>query len=85
MEMLAFLSSKMDITRLLAVENNHCIESYACLVWSPVWGRIFYSGDTSPCQNVINYAQDVTLLIHEATLEDALAEDAHWKRHTTTG
>lgn len=47
--------------------------------------RIFYSGDTKPNQNYINYGQGVDLLIHEATLEDGLEVDAAMKNHTTTG
>lgn len=33
----------------------------------------------------MNYSQQVSLLIHEATFEDALGEDAKWKKHTTIG
>lgn len=47
--------------------------------------KIFYSGDSKPNQNYLNYANGVTLLIHEATLEDGLEEDAESKNHTTTG
>jgi ribonuclease BN (tRNA processing enzyme) len=34
---------------------------------------------------VYNYAQEVTLLIHEATFDDSLEQDADWKKHTTMG
>jgi ribonuclease Z len=44
-----------------------------------------YSGDTLPCQNLINYASNCKVLIHEATLEDGLEQDALHKKHTTTG
>ncbi len=77
------LSQVMNVDKLLAVEVDHCIESYGCLIQSPDFGRILYSGDTRPCQNLINYAQKVTLLIHEATFEDSLEEDAKMKMHTT--
>ena len=70
---------------MVAVETDHCIESFGCLLDSPDFGRIFYSGDTRPCQNVLNYCQQIKLLIHEATLDDTLAEDAYLKRHTTFG
>lgn len=84
-EMLEFLSKQLNVKHLLAVEADHCIESYACLIDSPDFGRILYSGDTRPCQTILNYAQRVKLLIHEATFEDSLQEDAHWKKHTTIG
>ncbi len=45
---------------------------------------LVYSGDTRPCQNLINYAQECTLLIHEATLAAGQEEDALKKKHTTS-
>lgn len=44
-----------------------------------------YSGDTRPCDKLVEAGQDATLLIHEATLEDASLDKAIAKRHTTTG
>lgn len=66
----------MNVRHLKAIEVNHCVESFACLIDSPDFGRIFYSGDTKVCQTVLNYAQQVTLLIHEATFDDTLEMDA---------
>jgi ribonuclease Z len=89
-ELQGVLQSKLNVKHLVAVEVDHCIESYGCLIVSDKepgrpegFGRIFYSGDTNVCQNVLNYAQKVTLLIHEATFEDALEVDAMHKKHTT--
>ena len=82
----------MNVKNILAIETDHCSESYGCLLISNKerghddgFGRIFYSGDTNPCQTIKNYCQNISLLIHEATFEDALAEDAKWKKHTTIG
>ena len=36
-----------------------------------------------PCQNLINYASQCKVLIHEATHEDMLENDAFAKKHTT--
>lgn len=92
LEFEAMLRDSMSVSKVIAVETDHCTESYGCLIISDKergdgdgFGRIFYSGDTNPCQNVMNYCQKVTLLIHEATFEDSLAEDAKWKKHTTVG
>ena len=91
-DFIKMLNETMNVSKILAIETDHCTESYGCLVISANergvedgFGRIFYSGDTNPCQNVINYCHKVTLLIHEATFEDSLAEDARWKKHTTIG
>lgn len=42
-----------------------------------------FSGDTMPCEDLVKLGQDCDLLIHEATMEDDLIEDAKLKRHST--
>lgn len=44
-----------------------------------------YSGDTMPCESLIEAGRDSTLLIHEATLEDTEVEMALMKAHSTFG
>jgi ribonuclease BN (tRNA processing enzyme) len=34
--------------------------------------------------NLINYAQNCKLLIHEATLEDKMIKEAEMKKHSTS-
>lgn len=46
--------------------------------------KIAILGDTIPCQASIDLAQDVDLLIHEATQEQALEEKALERGHSTT-
>ncbi len=43
-----------------------------------------YSGDTRPCDALVEAGTDATLLIHEATFEDGMAEEARDKYHSTT-
>ncbi|KAG4074978.1 hypothetical protein HA402_014557 [Bradysia odoriphaga] len=45
--------------------------------------KITYSGDTIPCQELVRLGQNSTLLIHEATMEDELLEQAKHKMHST--
>ncbi|KDD72113.1 hypothetical protein H632_c3845p0, partial [Helicosporidium sp. ATCC 50920] len=47
--------------------------------------KLVFSGDTRPCEAVVRAARDATLLVHEATFEDALRDEALAKRHSTTG
>eukprot|EP00775_Hariotina_reticulata_P010147 gene10147-10305_t len=47
--------------------------------------KVVFSGDTRPCQSVIDAAQQATLLVHEATFEDGMESDALFKKHSTTG
>lgn len=56
------LQRVMNVRHVLAIETDHCVESYGCLLISnnergveDGFGRIFYSGDTNVCQTVMNY------------------------------
>lgn len=42
------------------------------------------SGDTMPCETLVKLGQNCDLLIHEATMEDDLMEEAKLKFHSTT-
>ena len=45
--------------------------------------KIVYSGDTRPCMNLVRLAENADLLIHDATLDDELAEKAYEDGHST--
>uniref|UniRef100_A0A5B6YIW4 ribonuclease Z n=2 Tax=Davidia involucrata TaxID=16924 RepID=A0A5B6YIW4_DAVIN len=49
----------------------------------PGW-KIVYSGDTRPCPELTKASQGATVLIHEATFEDGMVEEAIAKNHSTT-
>ncbi|XP_076894186.1 tRNAse Z TRZ4, mitochondrial-like isoform X2 [Bidens hawaiensis] len=49
----------------------------------PGW-KIVYSGDTRPCPELVEASRGATVLIHEATFEDALVEEAIARNHSTT-
>jgi ribonuclease Z len=44
-----------------------------------------YSGDTMPCDDLVEAGQGATLLIHEATLDDDNVVMAVMKAHSTFG
>ncbi|KAF8605692.1 hypothetical protein BDV93DRAFT_45569 [Ceratobasidium sp. AG-I] len=44
-----------------------------------------YSGDTMPCDALVDAGKDVTLLIHEASMADEEIEKAQEKGHSTIG
>lgn len=63
---------------------RHCKHAFGCaLVHTSGW-KLVYSGDTMPCEALVQMGKDATLLIHEATLEDGLEEEAVEKTHSTT-
>lgn len=45
--------------------------------------KITYSGDTLPCEALIDIGQNSDILIHEATMEDDLWKEARIKMHST--
>ncbi|CAL1689320.1 unnamed protein product [Lasius platythorax] len=63
---------------------KHCPHSYGISVTLHNGKKIVYSGDTMPCKNLVKLGQDCDLLIHEATMEDDLSEEAKMKFHSTT-
>lgn len=66
----------------------HCAHAYAAVVEGGPRGadgwKVVYSGDTRPCPQLATAARGATLLVHEATFEDALDAEAVAKRHSTT-
>ncbi|WKY04767.1 hypothetical protein Q1695_005631 [Nippostrongylus brasiliensis] len=47
--------------------------------------RLVFSGDTKPCDLLVEEGQNADLLIHEATFEDGHEADALKKKHSTMG
>ncbi|KAH8394866.1 hypothetical protein KR222_008264 [Zaprionus bogoriensis] len=45
--------------------------------------KLTYSGDTMPCPDLVELGRHSTVLIHEATMEDDLEEEARMKTHST--
>ena len=45
--------------------------------------KITYSGDTIPCNELVDIGMDSDVLIHEATMDDNLAAEAKIKMHST--
>ncbi|CAA0837269.1 tRNAse Z4 [Striga hermonthica] len=49
----------------------------------PGW-KIVYSGDTRPCPELVEASRGATVLIHEATFEDGMIDEAIARNHSTT-
>ena len=63
----------------------HCKSAYGVVMRQASDWSIVYSGDTRPCQALVEAGRGTNLLIHEATFEDNLVEDAKAKMHCTFG
>lgn len=87
------LMNILDLKRLESIRVVHCAHAFGFILESkdfnetdphtPGW-KIVFSGDTRPCLELINAAKNATLLIHEATFDDSMLEEAEEKKHSTT-
>ncbi|XP_005067677.1 zinc phosphodiesterase ELAC protein 2 isoform X2 [Mesocricetus auratus] len=82
--LISLLLETCDLEEFQTCLVRHCKHAFGCaLVHSSGW-KVVYSGDTMPCEALIQMGKDANLLIHEATLEDGLEEEAVEKTHSTT-
>ncbi|KAI8883211.1 hypothetical protein K501DRAFT_219648 [Backusella circina FSU 941] len=82
---LEVLKDTLGLAELQTVDVIHCRWAYGLTIKHASGWKLVYSGDTRPCEKLVEAGKDATLLIHEATLEDAKMAEAIAKRHTTTG
>ncbi|KAG5279848.1 hypothetical protein AALO_G00082220 [Alosa alosa] len=75
---------KNDLTRFQTCVVRHCKNAFACGLTHQSGWQVVFSGDTMPCDALARMGANATLLIHEATLEDGMEEEAVEKRHSTT-
>ncbi|CAN9493080.1 unnamed protein product [Ophioblennius macclurei] len=75
---------KNDFQKFQTCVVRHCKNAFGCSFTHQSGWKVAFSGDTMPCDALVRIGKDATLLIHEATLEDGLEEEAMEKRHSTT-
>ncbi|GBP34958.1 Zinc phosphodiesterase ELAC protein 2 [Eumeta japonica] len=63
---------------------SHCPNAFGVALIIDENNKITYSGDTIPCKELVKIGENSTLLIHEATMEDELEDEARIKMHSTT-
>eukprot|EP00112_Aurelia_sp_Birch-Aquarium-sp1_P011935 Seg2506.4 transcript_id=Seg2506.4/GoldUCD/mRNA.D3Y31 product="Zinc phosphodiesterase ELAC protein 2" protein_id=Seg2506.4/GoldUCD/D3Y31 len=81
----SLLQDISEIFKVIITPVDHHTEAYGIALCHNDGWKITYSGDTEPCQSLVDAGKDSTLLIHEATFEDGLEEDAKEKHHSTCG
>ena len=74
------------------VPVRHCPDSYGLSFHTPptpspicerLSYKLVYSGDTLPCQSLVDGGSGATLLLHESTFEAGMEAEARDKRHST--
>ncbi|EHL01759.1 putative ribonuclease Z 1 [Glarea lozoyensis 74030] len=73
------------ISSIQACSVSHCHGAAAVAITFPNGFKVAYSGDCRPSDDFARIGQGATLLIHEATFDDELRNDAIAKKHSTTG
>ncbi|KAF0380098.1 beta-lactamase-like protein [Gigaspora margarita] len=78
------LKESINLKNFEAIEVIHCPFAYGISIEHLDGWKIVYSGDTRPCDDLVNVGKNATLLLHEATFENDLLEEALNKKHSTT-
>ncbi|KAM3577138.1 hypothetical protein VYU27_001055 [Nannochloropsis oceanica] len=78
-----FLKRELGLLNLTNVVVHHCPFAFGVVLDGVAGWRLVYSGDTRPCQRLVQAGKGATILIHEATFESGKAVDAVERKHST--
>jgi len=81
----AALLSTLRLEKWETAPALHCQSSFTMAVTFSSGFKLAYSGDTRPTRSFVDIGRDATLLVHEATFDDELFEEAVAKKHSTIG
>lgn len=76
--------NSLGMSSINTVYVRHCPNAFGVALTHESGYKITYSGDTMPCDNLVKLGLNSDLLIHEATMEDELHQEAIIKMHSTT-
>ena len=74
---------ELGFTSLSTVFAIHIHQSYGIILQHKEGWKLVYSGDTRPCYDLVKAGNGADLLIHEATFDDMLLDEAIAKKHST--
>jgi len=77
------LWSKLQYGSVIKLPNGRIIRPEEVLGPRRPGRKIVYTGDTRPSKNLVKFAENADLLIHEATFDDELWEKAREDGHST--
>eukprot|EP00198_Chlamydomonas_reinhardtii_P009600 XP_001698937.1 beta-lactamase protein [Chlamydomonas reinhardtii] len=80
----AAVCGSLGLVRWQSVAVHHCRDAWGLVVEHADGWKLVYSGDTRPCPALVAAGRGATLLIHEATFEPCLEQQARGKRHSTS-
>ncbi|EGD81693.1 hypothetical protein PTSG_02406 [Salpingoeca rosetta] len=74
----------MGLRALATPAVKHCFAAYGLVLDFDDGYRFAWSGDTRPCKSMVGAGKGADVLVHEATFEDGLEDQAVQKNHSTT-
>jgi ribonuclease Z len=77
------LWSKLQYGQVVKLPNGHVVKPEDVIGPARPGRKIVYTGDTRPFKNLRKFAGYADILIHDATLDDSLAEKAEEDGHST--
>lgn len=77
------LLTGLNLKSIVTTYVRHCPSAFGVSLTTADGFKLTYSGDTMPCLGLIDIGRDSDLLIHEATMEDGMEEEAKMKTHST--
>ncbi|XP_073064430.1 tRNase Z TRZ3, mitochondrial-like [Primulina eburnea] len=94
LESLKKVLNEAGLEALISFPVIHCPQAFGVVLQGankinrvgktvPGW-KIVYSGDTRPCPELVKASSGATVLIHEATFEDSMVDEAIARNHSTT-
>uniref|UniRef100_A0A6B2KYN5 ribonuclease Z n=1 Tax=Arcella intermedia TaxID=1963864 RepID=A0A6B2KYN5_9EUKA len=76
--------SLLGLRQLQTIAVIHCPDAFGVVIEHQNGWKFVYSGDTRPCPDLIEAGQNADLVVHEATFEGNLENEAIEKFHATT-
>ncbi|KAL3664635.1 hypothetical protein V7S43_010384 [Phytophthora oleae] len=78
-----WLKETLDIAQLECIPVKHALQSYAAVMTFVDGSKLAFSGDCRPSEKLAEKAKGAFLIVHEATFEDELTQEAKDKAHCT--
>ncbi|KAL8734611.1 MAG: hypothetical protein Q9181_003145 [Wetmoreana brouardii] len=77
------LKQATGLANLATCYVDHCVGAQAISVKFPTGFKFSYSGDCRPSSRFVQIGRGSTVLVHEATFDDQMQNDAKAKKHST--
>ncbi|VDO25286.1 unnamed protein product [Brugia timori] len=74
---------KLGFKSVIAVKVNHARTAVGYIFTDLKNQKFVFSGDTMPCEQLVNHGKDALVLVHESTFGDDEEAHALYKKHST--